>query len=329
MGIEVSVLIVHYYAEEWLSELFGSMAGFFSTHVSEILVWDNGSQNGQPGNLVVPCPLTWLSSSNNIGFAGGHNALSQWAKGKRFLIINPDAEFVTGGLERLWKTAEEDPGAGVVVPRIQYPDGRQQVSVFPPYTFGFDFRKSFWLEHRTMFSRAQRELDKDLTEAKEPFPVGWASGACMLVSREAWEKTGGFDPNFFFGGEDADFCQRARKAGFEILCEPRALLIHQAGQSLEREPRNKVLYYYQKRLYYARKHFTQIQYGILWLISVFELVGKWAIGLFLSLFRKRWKEKRKGYAGALALIFSGRWRNLEGLLQNQAVEKGRVEEVAV
>ncbi|MGH8003311.1 MAG: glycosyltransferase family 2 protein [Limisphaerales bacterium] len=329
MGIELSVLVVNYYAEELLPALLISMENVLSGNNSEVLVWDNGSRNGKPSDLTLPSPLVWLPSSANVGFANGHNALAQTGKGKRFLIINPDAEFAPGGLQKLWEAAEENPQAGIVVPRIQFPDGQLQVSVFPPYAFSFDLRKSFWLEYVTLFSRPQRKMVRQLSEAKEPFPVGWASGACMLVSRQVWEKVGGFDPNFFFGGEDADFCQRVWMAGFEVLCEPRALLIHHAGQSLEREQRRKVLFYYQKRLYYARKHFSRLQYGILWLASAGELVAKWAGGFFLSFFSHRWKEKRRGYAGALALIFSGRWRNTERLMQKKGGEIHKPAEAVV
>lgn len=329
MNTEISVLVVHYFAEELLPRLFGSMSGFWASHASEILIWDNGGRNGRLNNWAVPCPLAWFSSGVNVGFAEGHNALAKHARGRRFLIINPDAEFTSGALKKLWETAEKNPQAGLVAPRIQFPDGRLQASVFPPYSFGFDLRKSFWLENKIFLSGAQSDIWRKLSEVLGPFPVSWASGACMLVSREAWEKVGGFDRNFFFGGEDADLCGRMREAGFEILCEPRALLVHQAGQSLEREPRRKALFYYQKRLYYAHKHFSRLQYGILWMISIGELAVKWGLGLFSSLFSFRWREKRKGYAEALQLAFSGRWRNVESLTQKNEAEVRKPAEAVV
>ena len=329
MSVELSVLVVHYYTEELLRPLFDSMHDFLSNYCSEVLIWDNGSQSNSPINWAIPCPLSWFPSSVNVGFAKGHNALAERAHGQRLLIINPDTEFAPDGLERLWKAAIENPQAGAVAPRILSPDGRLQASIFSPYTFDFDLRKSFWLEKTGLFSGKQAELEKKLNEAKGTFPIGWASGACLLVSREAWEKVGGFDSNFFFGGEDADFCQRMWEAGYEVLCEPRAGVIHQAGQSLEREPKRKVLFYYQKRLYYAHKHFSRLQYGILWMVSTGELTVKWGIGLFTSLFSCRWREKRKGFAEALQLTFSGRWRNIESLTQKNGAEVRKPAEAVV
>jgi glycosyltransferase involved in cell wall biosynthesis len=45
---------------------------------------------------------------------------------------------------------------------------------------------------------------------------GWAATANLLVRREAFDAIGGFDPAWREGGEDADFCFRAAKAGHPL-----------------------------------------------------------------------------------------------------------------
>lgn len=304
MKIELSILIVHYHSEDYLEPLIGSMREFLNNHEAEALIWDNGSKNGQPEGLFSTETVKWFRSPQNFGFARGHLALAEKAQGEWFLILNPDTKFQTEGLERLWKTAQGNPKAGIVVPGTVYPDGRTQPAVFPPYTFWFDLKKSFWLEHSTFLSQRLNRLWGDPAHSEKPFQVGWASGACLLVRREVWEKTGGFDPQFFFGGEDADFCRRVWEAGFEVLCEPRAVLLHQGGQSLMKEHENKIFYYYQKRLYFARKHFSRWQYAILYLVSFFELVLKWLAGLVLGIFKQEWMAKRRGYARTLFVLSS-------------------------
>lgn len=315
MKPELSVLIVHYRAEHLLPPLFDSMGRFLSSRRSEILVWDNGSQDGKPDGLTSSVPIGWHRSPQNVGFARGHLALAKRARGDWCLILNPDAAFAEGGLERLWQTAGERPRAGVVAPRIAHPDAKTQPTLFPPYSFWFDLKKSFWLEHQLWAFPALKKLWTKLERAKEPFPVGWASGACLLVRREAWEKTGGFDPNFFFGGEDADFCRRVWEAGFEVLCEPRARLLHQGGQSLRKEFENRIFYYYQKRLYFAKKNFARWQYAVLFLISFFELVLKWAVGTLLGIYKPEWRRRRRGYGRTLAFLLSARFRRPEEWLK--------------
>lgn len=39
----------------------------------------------------------------------------------------------------------------------------------------------------------------------------------MMVSREAYTKTGGLDDSFFMYAEDLDWCTRIRQAGFEVV----------------------------------------------------------------------------------------------------------------
>ncbi len=304
MKTELSVLIVHYHAEDYLKPLIASMQELLSGHTAEVLIWDNGSKNGRPEDLSSIENVKWFRSPQNLGFARGHRALAEKAQGKWFLILNPDAKFQAGGLEQLWKTAQANPKAGVMAPRIGHPDGRTQPTVFPPYTFMFDLRKSFWMEHSTFSSPSLKNIWAKLEQVNEPFPVGWASGACLLVRSEVWEKTDGFDPQFFFGGEDADFCRRVWEAGFEVICEPRALLLHPGGQSLQKEFENRIFYYYQKRMYFARKHFSRMHYFVLYLVSFFELVLKWLAGLVLGIFKPEWKAKRRGYAKTLSVLAS-------------------------
>jgi hypothetical protein len=57
-------------------------------------------------------------------------------------------------------------------------------------------------------------------------PVDWILGACMLVSRTAYEKIGEMDERFFLYFEDVDWCRRFWAAGYEVHYVPDAELIH-------------------------------------------------------------------------------------------------------
>jgi N-acetylglucosaminyl-diphospho-decaprenol L-rhamnosyltransferase len=56
--------------------------------------------------------------------------------------------------------------------------------------------------------------------------VGFASGAALVVRREAWDAAGGFDEAYFMYGEDLDLSLRLRLAGWEIGLAPRARVEH-------------------------------------------------------------------------------------------------------
>jgi GT2 family glycosyltransferase len=61
---------------------------------------------------------------------------------------------------------------------------------------------------------------------------GWAATANLLVTREAFEAVGGLDPSYRHIGEDADFCLRAGRAGFELAYCDSALVLHDAEYEL-------------------------------------------------------------------------------------------------
>ena len=56
-------------------------------------------------------------------------------------------------------------------------------------------------------------------------------GAVMLVRREAYEATGGFDPDYFMYGEEMDLCYRVHEAGWDVVFDPEAEFVHIGGVS--------------------------------------------------------------------------------------------------
>jgi len=48
----------------------------------------------------------------------------------------------------------------------------------------------------------------------------------MIISREVLEKVGLFDEKYFLYYEDNDLSQRAKKQGFKIIYQPKAILWH-------------------------------------------------------------------------------------------------------
>ena len=57
------------------------------------------------------------------------------------------------------------------------------------------------------------------------------TGCLLLTSRDDWNALGGMDEHFFLYGEDAEFSDRARKAGMRPVVVPGATIIHAVGGS--------------------------------------------------------------------------------------------------
>jgi hypothetical protein len=77
----------------------------------------------------------------------------------------------------------------------------------------------------------------------------------MMISRRVFERIGLIDERFFLIHEEADFCLRAREAGFEcgIVAEP--LVWHKGSSSFKRTGKGLQRYYDARNLFLLlRKH---------------------------------------------------------------------------
>jgi uncharacterized protein YbbK (DUF523 family) len=131
------------------------------------------------------------------------------------------------------------PRAGAAAPLLRNSDGSLQPSrgTFPNLltTFAHLFRlKRLMPRDESVIRHAGRLLGRGFAQYSPiagAAPVDYASGACLLVRRAAWEEVGGFDPGFFLFYEEIDFCLRLRRAGWETWFEPAAVAMHEIGHS--------------------------------------------------------------------------------------------------
>ena len=181
----------------------------------EIVFVDNNSDDGTDKwlyELDCPIPIEAVTMSANVGWGRGANAGAQLAQGDQLLHLNNDTLVRPGWLTALKKDAADDVAA--VAARLVNPDGSLQHAGIHTYT---QSNGQFWAEN------IQEERD-----AYEPDAV---SLAATLVRADAWNQLGGVDPLFRNGGEDTDWCLRAKKAGWKLRYCPDSTVMHIASAS--------------------------------------------------------------------------------------------------
>jgi len=111
-------------------------------------------------------------------------------------------------------------------------DGSVQVSVWrnPPATW--ELLMTGFRLHKLLPRRVRGGLflaeHFDYARRRE---VGMLSGAAMLVRREVVAEVGGFDERFHMYGEDNEWCLRIKRAGWRLVFEPGAVVMHHGGAS--------------------------------------------------------------------------------------------------
>jgi len=141
----------------------------------------------------------------------------------------------------------------------------------------------------------------------------WVSGASLMVRRQVFDRIGLLDEGYFLYFEEADFCQRARKAGWEVWFVPGSRVIHLEGASTgirSMEHRRPGFWYDSRRRFFI-KHF-----GISGLVFADAL---WALGRASLLLRRL---LRLGYGGMNQdpkwLAFDLLWGDLLSILTGRA-----------
>ena len=230
----VSVVIVTYRNAADIGGCLAAVRNAAPVAPVDVIVVDNASGDGTVAAARAVPGVTVLERPDNGGFAAGCTAGAAVASGDWLLFLNPDTELAPDAIAALVDCAQQHPSAGLVGARFVHADGTSdprscwgRPSPWSALCFALGL-SSLLPGNRVFDPEAPPPWTGDLTAARA-VPV--ISGACMLVSRELWDRLGGFDPVFFLYGEDADFCLRAAAAGYRPMVTGRAVCQHPGGRS--------------------------------------------------------------------------------------------------
>jgi len=196
----------------------------------QVLLADNGSVDGSVAAFRATDPgLEVLQLDTNHGYAGGNNRAMRRAFGELgaewVCLLNSDlvvSPRLFEGLADAVTRAEAAGGApvGAVGPCLLYRDRPDVV-----WACGGSVAPS--LNVTTLLSHDKPHVVAEVAD----LDVDYLPGACLMISRAAWEAVGGLDESFFCYLEDADWCLRVRAAGFRVLATPRVVAWHGLSSS--------------------------------------------------------------------------------------------------
>lgn len=232
---DVSVIVVTWNALDHVDACLDAVLGDGGAGVDlELLVVDNASTDGTVAHVRSRHPdVRVLEAGRNGGMAAGNNAGMLAARGRAFLLLNSDAFLQPGSLRALLDRLDAEPAGTVaaVAPALRNVDGSPQRSVrgFPT---AWRYATEFWyLRRLAPRSRLVNAFYGGGLELDRPGWIDWATGACLLVPRDAVDAVGPMDETYFMYGEEVDWLRSMRDAGRHVAWEPRAVVTHVGGGS--------------------------------------------------------------------------------------------------
>lgn len=196
----------------------------------EVVVVDNASTDGTATHIRAHHPrVSLLELPTNVGYGGAVNVGADTVPGTDVLALNVDTRLPEGCLATLARTLARHPDTGVVAPRLKNPDGTLQLSLHRLPTLPRLLAEALLLDRApTLGARLGYHLPA--SAHRRPSVIGWATGAALLVRREAWDGVGGFDPEYFFFVEEIDLQRRIAEQGWAVRFEPGADVMHEGGK---------------------------------------------------------------------------------------------------
>jgi GT2 family glycosyltransferase len=304
----ISIIIVSWNAKAYLLKCLASLAN--ETYPLEIIVVDNNSSDGSPEAVAREYPkVKLIRSPENLGFAKANNLGIKAATGDYLAFVNNDVEVFPGCIPSLVAFSAAHPRVGVVGPQIFGGKGGLQKSYWGFPTLVNRFARALALDN---LFKSRAFSGYSTYGAKDDYkPVDVLQGSFLLVKREALDRVGPWDEDFFIYGEDVDWCRRFWDDGWEVMFLASARAIHYGGSSSANAP---VRFYIEKQkadLQYWRKHESPLAVqGYIVLSCLHESLRTAGYGL-LSLFKPSARFKANRSLACLRWLLSGGTSNPE------------------
>ncbi|AFX99346.1 glycosyl transferase 2 family protein [Candidatus Endolissoclinum faulkneri L2] len=230
----VSILIVAYQSGFNLNRCLKAL-DYQSMRAFEVILVDNASTDGSIESIPYYNWLHLVRLIDNVGFAAGSNLAAKLAKGNYLVTLNPDAFATPGWLDALVNAANRHPEAAAIA----------SVQLSAKNINRLDGMGDMYSPWGAAWRGGKNSLALPIAESI----IFGACATAALYRREAFDMVGGFCERFFCYYEDVDLAIRLRRAGWQALITPWAVVHHVGSSSassnfvLRFATRNRVLTY--------------------------------------------------------------------------------------
>jgi len=283
----LSIVIANHNGKSLLRDCVNSIYAHSPSCEYEIVVVDDGSQDGSQQMVKEEFPqVVLLSNTNNSGFSYANNRGIEISRGEYVLLLNNDTLVMESSLDSMIQFMDENPQVDICGCKLLSADGTLQRSTqtFPRLSREFFhanpvFKKLYGgkgsFSHKTLFfflhvfkTQWASFIDYDRTTE-----VDVVTGAVFMFRRNLIQEIGLFDENYFMYVEEVDYCYRLKKRGGRVCYYPKASIIHLLGQTTRQDFKKKrwianpfLIERYKSMMYFFDKHYSRVQLCLLKLI---------------------------------------------------------------
>lgn len=272
--MDLSFIIVNWNTKRLLVGCLQSIKSTVINLTYEVIVLDNGSLDDSVKTVRERFPeVKVIENKQNLGFAKANNIGLSMMRGKYAVLLNTDTILKEKAIKNVVDFMDKNAEVGICGVQLLNEDGSRQNSIANIPNLMTELTNKSLL--RRLFPKIY--LGKG-HRFSEPVEVESVIGACMVVRRDAIEKIGYLDEDYFFFLEETDWCLRFRKNGWKVFHNPHAEVFHLQGQTAKTVLIGARIEYWRSRYLFFRKHKSVVEQAVL----MAGLLLKLSVDLILS-----------------------------------------------
>jgi len=232
--IDLSIIIVNFNTKEFLRNCLKSVAESTKNISYEIIVVDNASHDGSVEMVKKEFPeIRIIANKRNVGFSKANNQGVKISKESRYvLFLNSDTIVNKNVLEEMIKFMDSHKDAGAATCKLIIPNGKIDDATHRGFPTPWNaFCHFSGLSGMAPKSRIFTGYTLGWMDIEKTHEIDALAGAFMLVRRPAGEEVKWWDEDYFFYGEDLDFCFMLKQKGWKIYYVPGVSIKHFKGVS--------------------------------------------------------------------------------------------------
>lgn len=224
---KIAVVILNWNGIKLLEQFLPSVIQFSPD--ATIYVADNASTDDSV-NFVQQhfTTVKIIKNSVNHGFAKGYNDALKEVNAEIYALVNSDIEVTENWLKPIIETFEAEKQTAIIQPKILDFKNKEYFE-YAGAAGGFVDKYGYPFCRGRIFDT----IEKDNGQYDDNCEIFWASGACFFIRKEVYDELEGFDESFFAHQEEIDLCWRASNEGHIIKYNPKSVVYHVGGATLQ------------------------------------------------------------------------------------------------
>lgn len=183
-----------------------------------------------------------LETGSNLGFAAGNNFALPYVKSEYVLFLNPDTEVQGKAIESCLTFLNTHSDFGAATCKVMLPDGHIDYSCHRGLPTPWN-SLCYFLGLAKAFPKSKLFAGYTATylDIDKPHEIECATGAFLMVRKTAGEQIKWWDEDYFWNGDDVEFCYKLRQKNWKIMYLPKEKIIHYKGSSSVSSPEAKMV----------------------------------------------------------------------------------------